>query len=247
MKSRRLVAVCIALMLALGSFTCAYGVESAKDTLISIYVFVVDEDRQPVKGVIMDLHGCGDVWSQTTDENGQVLYLVPPGEWYEIQEMGYVDEGIAYNKLSFKLTWKMKKDAFSGDAEYELDEIGRITWIKGDYENRTAVRVEVDVDRYNGSRLEMIDDAGNCVGVWSLKDDGELIANVQPGAYTLREIVELNGYEIPVNSHIMVGSGNLVPVKPPETVEPETTFEPELDPLPSYYYDEFQKWLDGLK
>ena len=118
-------------------------------------------------------------------------------------------------------------------------------------ENAYKVRVELSDNEFTGSRVELLNSDGTTVKAWNLKEKGELVADLAPGAYTLREIVEINGYEMPMNSNIMVGCGNLEPFDPKlPVVEPTTPILPDVEPvtptLPDYIYDEFQKWIDQL-
>jgi len=114
------------------------------------------------------------------------------------------------------------------------------------------IRVELDDSEFNGSKVELLKKDGTFVNSWNLKEKGELVADLPPGSYTLREIIEINGYEIPRMSNIMVGCGKIIPYDPePDTIEP--SFDPldylPTDPLepsfPSYYYDKFQQWIDN--
>ena len=117
-----------------------------------------------------------------------------------------------------------------------------------------TIQVQLDDSEFTGVRVELINSDGECVNSWDLQKKGKLVADLAPGSYTLREIVEINGYEMPMRSNIMVGSGVIIPYDPnPETIEPD--FDPAdyiptepLEPLtPSfpYYYDKFQQWIDN--
>ena len=106
-----------------------------------------------------------------------------------------------------------------------------------DYSSSYSVSVKLVGSEFDGDRVEVLDSDGNVVKAWKLDGDGELIANLAPGSYTLREVIELNGYEIPKDMAIMVGGANIVPVDPNPSPE---------DILPDIYYDMFQEWINQL-
>lgn len=114
-----------------------------------------------------------------------------------------------------------------------------------------TIQVQLDDSTFTGMKVELINSDGECIKSWDLQEKGELVADLAPGAYTLREIVEINGYEMPRMSNIMVGCGVIIPYDPnPETITPD--FDPldyiptePLEPLFPYYYDKFQQWIDN--
>ena len=245
MKLRKIIAVCMALMIALGSFTCVFADETVTDYSICLNVEVVDKDGNPAEGIIMRL-GCGEEYEpifRTTDATGREMYNIPPGK-YELMEMGYKNNGYVYNDLWFEVTKQAEIVVYDGNAEYKIKNYTTIVWTRYDYEHTYIIRVELDDDQFSGSKVELVNSDGSVVKAWNLREKGELVADLAPGSYTLREIVEINGYEMPVNSNIMVGCGKIVPFDPEApVVEPSV---PDLPDLPDYVYDEFQKWLNQL-
>lgn len=256
MKSRKIVAIFLVLMLVMGSVASVYADGREPVVTVNMRVKVVDENNGPVSGVIMflqSLSGSGGVSHATTGQDGIATFPVPPG-YYCMQELGYEDNHTVYNSLYFYLgpLGDVKEDTHHREnVDFEIEtefgpEMGAIIWPCADYPESYKVSVTLESDDFAGSRVELLTSCGTVIKAWSIKEKGELIADLSPGAYTLREIVEINGYEMPMNSHIMVGSGTLVPLEPhPENIDPE--FAPELPELPGYIYDDFQKWIEQLK
>lgn len=236
MKLRKIIAVCIALMISLGSVSCVFADERALEIDITLNLEVVDKNGNPAEGVIMRLGHDGKAEFHTIGETGHITFNISPGK-YELMEMGYENERYVYNDLWFEITKKAEVVVYDGNAEYEMTGRTSILWTCYDYENRYMVRVKLEDSQFTGSRVELLKKDGTLVDSWHLKEKGELVANLEPGAYTLRELVELNGYEIPMISNIMVGGAIITPVDPNvNEINPEEF---------SYYYDMFQKWIDN--
>ncbi len=247
MKLRKIAAIALALIFVLGCTVSTYAADRDGLIVVNLQVKVVDENREPVKGIIMFLDaiaGAGGTSHSTTNENGIAYFPVPPGD-YCLQELGYEETDTVYNELYFTLgpLGEVKEDKHHREnVDFEIEEeygpdLGAIIWPCYDYPESYSVSVTLDSSDFSGTRVDLLDSDGTVVNTWSLEEKGELVANLEPGAYTLREIVEINGYEMPQLSNIMVGGAIITPVDPNVNVIDPDDF--------SYYYDMFQKWIDN--
>lgn len=248
MKARKIVAIALSLMLVLGCAVSTYAADR-EYVVVNFKVKVVDENREPVSGIIMHLQANGSMHSgtsqTTTNEDGIAEFPVPPGSYY-MQELGYEDNGTVYNELYFTLgpLGEVKEDKHHREnVDFEIEEeygpyMGAVIWPCYDYpESSYSMSVTLDSSDFAGARVDVLNSEGTIVKSWNLKEKGELVADLEPGSYTLREVVEINGYEMPQLSNIMVGGAIITPVDPNTNVINPEDF--------SYYYDKFQKWIDN--
>lgn len=251
MKMRKFTAIALALMLVLGSVASVFAADREAQATVFFKVKAVDKNGEPMSGIIMELTSYREdgVCVRTTDENGYIDFGGPAGP-YRLDELGYEDKNIVYNEFWFSvnLLGEIKEDELNKkvNVDYEIIDYNTIVWYCYDYTNQYSVSVNLDGSDFDGDRVEVVAADGTVVKAWSLEDDGPLVANLAPGAYTLKEIVEINGYEMPMISNIMVGGANIVPAKP-EVIDPMDFIDPEILPnLPDFVYDDFQKWINQL-
>ncbi|MBP3384321.1 MAG: hypothetical protein J6M22_02540 [Firmicutes bacterium] len=116
--------------------------------------------------------------------------------------------------------------------------------------NDYKATVTLDDSEFSGVRIELMTRDGKHIKSWELAEKGKLTADLPPGSYTLREIIEINGYEFPNFTNFMVGCGNLVPVDPnapdvsPEWPEILPEVLPEVDPVfPDLFPELFPEYV----
>ena len=103
------------------------------------------------------------------------------------------------------------------------------------------VTVTLDESEFTGVRVDLMSRDGKNIRSWELAEKGKLTADLTPGSYTLRQVIEINGYEFPSFSNFMVGGAIIVPVDPNGPIIKPTWPEnlpdiiPELTPVyPDY-------------
>ena len=247
MKMRKFAVITLALMLVLGSVANVFAAN--RDAYATVYfnVKAVDENGEPMSGIIMDLHSLREsgICVRTTDENGYINFGGPAGD-YVLTELGYEDNDVVYNELHFSLSLlaEITEDEHYKrvNVDYEIIDYNTIVWHCYDYTNSYTVNVTLDGSDFDGDRVEVLTADGTVVKAWNLEDDGELVANLAPGSYSIREIVELNGYEMPIVSTAMV-SGTILPAEP--SIKPALPDIPDILPdLPDWVYVEFNQWIN---
>ena len=109
-----------------------------------------------------------------------------------------------------------------------------------------TVNVQVEENQSSATKIELINSDGECVRTWILEEKGPLVKELEPGTYTLREVVEINGYEIPAiptTWNTMLGCGVIIPA---DALDPEPP-TPSFTPLPEDIYDDFWDWINTLE
>lgn len=248
---RKIIVLCLTLMLAFGGVGSVYAAEKTMDYTLQLYINLVDVDGAAVEGVKMKLYSYGGYGYSTdvSDAEGKVTFNAPPGE-YCLQELGS-DGNAVFSELRFRFNVKGEIVERESTAEYKVTGYNTIQWTCASQVQAYRVMVQLDDSKFQGMRVDLMAHDGSHIKSWDLAEKGKLTAHLAPGVYTLREIIEINGYEIPKMKNIMVGSGTLVPVKPqvdPEDIAPSFNPEPVLpEPTqhPEFYYDKFQQWINN--